>query len=47
MPPMQTYYNLPKNIDDMIYHAVGKILNIYGIPYSRFRRWDPDSNASK
>ncbi len=47
MPPMQTYYNLPKTIDDMIYHTVGKILSVYGIPYSRFRRWDPDSSASK
>ncbi|SHI80564.1 UbiX family flavin prenyltransferase [Parasporobacterium paucivorans] len=42
MPPMQTFYNKPKTIDDMIYHMVGKILGVYGISCSRFHRWDPD-----
>lgn len=47
MPPMQTFYNKPKTIDDMIYHMVGKILNVYGITCSRFHRWDPDGLDAK
>lgn len=47
MPPMQTYYNLPNNIDDMISHMVGKILDVYNIPYSRYKRWDPDQQLKE
>ena len=41
MPPMQTYYNRPKTARDMADHMAGKILDVYGISYDRFRRWDP------
>ena len=39
LPPMQTYYNLPETIDDMIDHMVGKILDCYDIEYEKLRRW--------
>lgn len=39
MPPMQTYYNRPENIQDMVNHMAGKILDVYGIEYKRFKRW--------
>lgn len=42
MPSVQTYYNHPKTIEDMTYHMVGKILNVFGIPCSRFQRWNPN-----
>lgn len=39
LPPMQTYYNLPETIDDMIDHTVGKILDCFDIEYDKLRRW--------
>jgi 4-hydroxy-3-polyprenylbenzoate decarboxylase len=39
MPPMQTFYNQPKSIADMVHHITGKILDIYGIEYQKFQRW--------
>ena len=41
MPPMQTYYNRPGTVQDMTDHMAGKILDIYGISYDRFNRWNP------
>ena len=40
LPPMQTYYNLPKTIDDMINHTVGKILDCFDIEYDKLKRWE-------
>lgn len=39
MPPMQTYYNKPETIDDMVNHMIGKILDVFHIEYSNFKRW--------
>lgn len=41
MPPMQTYYNQPKTIEDMVHHITGKILDVFHIDYKEFRRWNP------
>ncbi len=41
MPPMQTYYNHPETVQDMTDHMTGKILDVFGIDYHRFRRWNP------
>ncbi len=41
MPPMQTYYNQPESVADMTDHITGKILDVFGIDYRRFRRWNP------
>lgn len=41
MPPMQTYYNHPESVADMTDHMTGKILDVFGIEYRRFRRWNP------
>ncbi len=41
MPPMQTYYNRPETVQDMADHMTGKILDVFGIDYHRFRRWNP------
>lgn len=41
MPPMQTYYNLPETVQDMTDHITGKILDVFGIEFHRFRRWNP------
>lgn len=39
LPPMMTYYNHPKTIEDMENHIVGKILNVFDIEMKEFKRW--------
>lgn len=39
MPPMLTYYQLPKTIEDMEMHLVGKILARFDIELKDFKRW--------
>ena len=43
MPPVQTYYNMPETVQDMIDHITGKILDVFDIDYQNFRRWNPES----
>ncbi len=40
MPPMLTFYNHPKSIDDFIHHLIGKILMQFGLNSSSFRAWE-------
>jgi flavin prenyltransferase len=40
MPPMMTFYNRPETIEDMVRHIVGKILDVFDIEMSGFRRWN-------
>lgn len=39
VPPVLTFYNGPKTIDDQINHIVGKILMQFGITYDKFIPW--------
>lgn len=39
MPPMLTYYNHPKSIEDMERHFIGKVLSRFGIEIDNFQRW--------
>ena len=43
LPPVLTYYNRPKSIQEMSAHIVGKICDVFGIEFPDFKRWDPDS----
>jgi 4-hydroxy-3-polyprenylbenzoate decarboxylase len=38
-PPLPAFYFKPKTIDDLINHAVGKILDLFSIDHDLFRRW--------
>jgi len=40
LPPMLTYYNKPRSIEDMNRHIVGKILDKFGIEIPDFQRWE-------
>ena len=40
LPPMLTYYNHPKTIEDCTRHIVGKILDGFGIEGKEFQRWN-------
>ena len=39
MPPMPAFYPMPRSIDDMVDHAVGRVLDLYGIEHSLSPRW--------
>lgn len=40
LPPMLTFYNHPRGIEDMVRHIVGKILDVFDIEMVGFERWD-------
>lgn len=40
MPPVLGYYNNPQTIQDITNHIVGKILDVFDIDYSHFKRWN-------
>ena len=45
VPPFMTFYHRPKDLDDMINHLVGKVLDCFHIDNQMFRRWgekDPE-----
>lgn len=39
LPPIPSFYNHPKTIDDIIHQAVGKVFDYFGIEHSLFERW--------
>lgn len=39
MPPVLTFYNNPKTIQDLIHHLLGKILMLFGLKYNKFSPW--------
>ena len=43
LPPMLSFYNEPKTIDDMINSVVGRILDQLGIENEVFKRWSGKS----
>lgn len=40
MPPVLSFYNHPKSIEDAANHIVGKIMDSIGIEYDKFKRWE-------
>ncbi len=40
LPPMPAFYNHPKNIDDIVNHVVGRILDQFQIPVDVVKRWE-------
>ena len=38
-PPVPSFYNKPKNVDDIINQTVGKMLDQFGIDHDLFKRW--------
>jgi len=41
-PPVPAFYNNPKDIDDIVNHSVGRVLDIFDIDSSLARRWKSD-----
>lgn len=42
IPPMLTFYNSPKSLEDQINHIVGKVLMQFGMNYLEFIPWTGD-----
>lgn len=40
LPPMLSYYNAPKTVEDMTGQFVGKVLDQLGIAHNSFHRWE-------
>jgi 4-hydroxy-3-polyprenylbenzoate decarboxylase len=38
-PPVPAFYARPKNLDDMVDHSIGRVLDLFGIDSGRVRRW--------
>jgi 4-hydroxy-3-polyprenylbenzoate decarboxylase len=39
LPPVPSFYHLPKTIDDIIDQTIGKIFDFMNIEHDLFRRW--------
>lgn len=44
-PPMPAFYSLPKTIDDLINHTVGRVLDHFQIEHSLVKRWGESQQA--
>ena len=40
LPPIPSFYNLPKTIDDIIDQTIGKIFDYFEIKHNLFKRWE-------
>jgi len=47
LPPVLTFYNKPRSIEDMTRHIVGKILDVFDLEIGGFQRWDPKEDGDK
>jgi flavin prenyltransferase len=41
MPPVPSFYHMPRTIDDIVDQTVGKILDLFSIDAGLFKRWNP------
>src|SRR5918999_355127 len=39
MPPVPAFYALPKSIEDLVAHTVGRILDLFGVHSAKLARW--------
>lgn len=39
LPPVPSFYHLPKTVDDIVNHTVQKVLDQFGIEKGLFQRW--------
>ena len=46
LPPVPAFYNIPKSIDDLIDHTLGKILDIMNIEHTLYKRWEGEKRKN-
>ena len=47
LPPVPAFYTVPKTIEDLIDHTVGKILDIMEIDHTLYKRWEGKVKAKR
>jgi polyprenyl P-hydroxybenzoate/phenylacrylic acid decarboxylase-like protein len=47
MPPMPAFYAMPKSIDDLVQHTVGRILDLFGVETKQVKRWQGMKGAGE
>jgi len=47
LPPVPAFYALPKSVDDVINHTVGRALDLFGIETGLVRRWGETADGGK
>jgi 4-hydroxy-3-polyprenylbenzoate decarboxylase len=40
LPPMPSFYHMPKTIDNIVNQTVGKVLDQFNIDHNLFKRWE-------
>ena len=38
--PLPAFYNRPRSIDDIVNHAVGRVLDLFGLDVGLVKRWE-------
>jgi len=46
LPPVPSFYHMPKTINDIIDQTVGKIFDYMGIEHNLFKRWNGEKHTS-
>ena len=46
VPPMPAFYNDPQNLDDIINHTVGRLLDLFGVDSGLVKRWQGANRQS-
>ncbi len=39
-PPVPAFYTRPQNLDDMVDHTLGRVLDLFGLDNEHAKRWD-------
>ena len=42
-PPVPAFYALPKTLDEMVDHSLGRVLDLFDIELGIVRRWRDDN----
>ena len=47
LPPVPAFYIIPKSIEDLIDHTIGKILDIMEIDHTLYKRWEGEEKIKR
>ena len=47
LPPVPAFYTVPKTIEDLIDHTIGKILDIMEIDHTLYKRWEGEEKIKR